>query len=170
MDKATDLLKNFDQSSQGLPEALSNFLGRLRVGNTAADDVGLTAFIAGSSIAGELGLNDALVSVFEGSYHVVTKAGISVSGKVSSGPKQKDAVIYFNDVGVNVLIDDDSIYSPDIDLELALQTILEAKVLLNQHIDAMYHWPREQRINALEKIAKDAGVSRTFINFLALTS
>ena len=138
--------------------------------DTIEKKLNVCTYVAALSLLCHLDLSAEHIEVIGEKFVVRLKKGMEISGFVVYGELTNQAAIQFKKEKISVII------TPDSDLKInsialpSFAKIVNAKVYFDDHLDGMLYWPREDRIGKLEAIAADAGVSRTFINRLALSA
>lgn len=103
------------------------------------------------------------------SFSIEMKNGKVISGRVSPLKASEESIATFSDAGVSITLSN----YPTITVphsEILLHRLVDAQRVLSDRLSAIYHWPRQQRIEFLESVASTYGLPRSLVDVMASLS
>ena len=121
------------------------------------------------AICDQRGLNVDSIATDGWLFSIHMKNGSVLNGEVKA-QQDKSEVCSFNDANLLITLESREALSVDDGNDLNLSSLAYAQMILEEKVSAIFHWPRPQRIEFLERLAATTGLPRSLIDQIAIFS
>lgn len=125
--------------------------------------------LAALVVCDQQGLNASSIATDGWLFSIHLKNGSILNGEVQ-GQQDKSESCSFNDANLLIVLGSKEALSTDGGNDLNLSSLAYAQMVLEEKVSALFHWPRPQRIEFLEKLAATTGLPRSLIDQIAIFS